>query len=405
MKIIKNISTGIVILFLVNIGCTPNENVPMDTGTVPEIIKVTAPEKWNSLSASSARIEAKVSDPQGQANIAAVTIALYDHPQQNLVYSDSLYDDGSYYHPRSGDVLGGDGVFCNTFLATEIIGQSESIEYTFRFIATDTDGNVSQVVERPVIIGANSLPAIIEINAPDSLSTSVIQDLVFTITVADSDGIDDITHAWFESKNITRGFTIIEKDLYNDGDFENHGDVSATDAIFSTRISEDFVRGKIGDYDLIFHVTDSFGDQNPVDAVHRMNISNQPAEILEITIPKTIQIPIQTGTYHRELLTARVSDADGLADIDSVYFYSRKPDGTMANNGLPIIMVDNGLPFNIEKYWEETGDLVAGDGIYSFSLLVMDTQSPGEYTFSFYVRDKAGNRSEPVTRTVGLIGN
>jgi hypothetical protein len=104
-------------------------------------------------------------------------------------------------------------------------------------------------------------------------------------------------------------------------------------------------------------------------------------------------------------MTAEVLDPDGLADIDSVYFYSLKPDSTYANDGLPILLVDNGLPFNISNAGLEAGDLVAGDGTYSFSILTYHDTVTGLYTFSFFIRDKAGNLTGPVSKTINILGN
>ena len=85
-----------------------------------------------------------------------------------------------------------------------------------------------------------------------------------------------------------------------------------------------------------------------------------------------MSIPTGPGELNRELITAEVSDPEGLADIDSVYFFSMKPDSAFALGGQPLIMVDNGLPYNPGgNLWIETGDETAGDGIYSLSIRLM----------------------------------
>jgi hypothetical protein len=102
-------------------------------------------------------------------------------------------------------------------------------------------------------------------------------------------------------------------------------------------------------------------------------------------------------------MTAEITDPEGLADVDSVYFFSKKPDSTFANNGQPFVLVDNGIAFNPNNPLIETGDGTSGDGIYSLSLLVYNGSIPGDYTFSFYIRDKAGNLTGPVKKTLQLI--
>ncbi len=126
---------------------------------------------------------------------------------------------------------------------------------------------------------------------------------------------------------------------------------------------------------------------------------NQPGEILWVQVPDSIQIPPQ-GTFHKALVKAAVQDPDGLSDVDSVYFYSRKPDGTLANNGLPLVMVDNGKPFNISNPWVDAGDEKAGDGIYSLTILIDNNAQTGRFYFTFYMRDKAGHLSPSVTDSI-----
>jgi hypothetical protein len=50
-----------------------------------------------------------------------------------------------------------------------------------------------------------------------------------------------------------------------------------------------------------------------------------------------------------------------------------------------------------------TGDQQAGDGIYSFSLLVSSEALSGFYTFTFYARDKAANLSAAQVRVIEIV--
>lgn len=127
--------------------------------------------------------------------------------------------------------------------------------------------------------------------------------------------------------------------------------------------------------------------------------NNSPGKILWVEVPDSIQIPSE-GSFHKALVKAAVEDPDGLNDVDSVYFYSRKPDGTLANGGHPFPMVDNGKPFNINNPWVEAGDEKAGDGVYSLTILMDAKAQVGRFYFTFYMRDKAGHLSESVIDSV-----
>jgi hypothetical protein len=343
-----------------------------------------------------------VKDPQGPANLRGVHLIVSESAGGNEIFSDSLYDDGAHSNPNDGDVLAGDGVFSNRFRARDVINSSEQTEFVFRFQAIDQQNNISENWESTVTFSPNSPPEVTQINAPDSVSFLDVNTII-TITVSDSDGIGDISRAYFESEDPIRKITNYEQALYNDGDFENHGDLVAGDSIYSAKLSENFFVGKKGDYNLIFHVEDVSEEQNIEEAKHSIYVENSVSEFLNFSIPESLTIPADSGIVNIGLMQVLVRDDEGLADIDSVYFYSLKPDSNLAQNGSPFIMVDNGFPLNLENPLIETGDFIAGDGVYSLSLLVYTGSLPGTYTFSFYIRDWAGNLAGPVKQTIELI--
>ena len=130
-----------------------------------------------------------------------------------------------------------------------------------------------------------------------------------------------------------------------------------------------------------------------------------PGRIIKIEMQDSIKIPA-TGNFNRALIEVSVEDPDGLKDIKSVFFYSMKPDSSYANNGNPFIMVDNGKPFSFEAPYDGQGDKEAGDGIYSFSMVVFNSPPElpppveGKYIFNFYSRDKDDNLSEVKTDSI-----
>ncbi|MEN8194622.1 MAG: hypothetical protein ABFS12_17510 [Bacteroidota bacterium] len=87
------------------------------------------------------------------------------------------------------------------------------------------------------------------------------------------------------------------------------------------------------------------------------------------------------------IFSVYVTDDNGLSDIDSVYadFYS--PNNPSA---FRVLMYDDGD--------EAHGDLVAGDGTYSFKNIFQNAQ--GERKFEFWARDRAGELSNMITHNV-----
>jgi hypothetical protein len=395
----------LLIMILMGISCSPEENNPVDPGVEPLVSRINMKQKWNNLNTDPYKIEVWVTDPQGIRNIKAVRMTIMQDQNLEVIFEDSLLDDGAYSNPDGGDVLAGDGIFSNQYRADIISAVSEEVAYTLTIEATDEQNHQGQLFSHPLIIGANRSPAIFRIEAPDSLSVEK-PGLLFSITVSDSDGISDVVQAYFESNNLNDDYAKFEQYLFNDGDLENHGDEIPGDSIFTTKITSDFSGGKSGDYDLNFYVQDSYGEKNKEVYSHRIYIGNLPPVIEGIIMPDTIHIP--TGSdYNYKMISVQVSDPEGLSSIDSVYFFSLKPDSTLANSGHPFTMVDNGKAFDISNWllYANYGDQQAGDGKYAYALVVMKDFEPGIYTFIFYVRDKAGNLAGPISKDIKLISD
>jgi hypothetical protein len=398
MRYISIITYMFVMSFIVFMNsCNEDTNPPLGADGNPSIIEITMQEKWNKHTKQPYKIEAKVEDPQGRDDIAVVQFSVYD--SDILIYTDSLYDDGAFYHNKDGDVVAGDGIFTNLFMPDQIFSEENVGTFVFKFIASDRAGNDSKVAEKIIDCASNYPPYILYISAPDAYPWST-SEVVVQVAVADSDGIDDVLHAFFESREINSGVTKFEEFLYNDGDLDNHGDVVSGDSLFSVKLDSTFGVAKKGAYDLLFFAQDSYGEKNIVVPSHPITVENAAPLFKSISIPSSIIRP--AANYKRELMFVEVADAQGLADIDSVYFYSLKPDSTWANNRIPLLLLDNGLPFNPSNPIIETGDVQAGDGKYSFSLIVESDFALGTYTFFIYIRDKAGNLAGPQTRHVTI---
>jgi hypothetical protein len=399
----KYIIIGALAITILLLACK-EDNTPIDVEQIPTIIKVIIPDKWNMSSSSYYRIEVTAQDPQGLPNLAGIYFEVLEANKESIIFVDSLYDDGAYFHPNDGDVIAGDGVFSNRFTANEIAPTDDINEYVFTFIALDREGHQSKEYERIVAFAPNYRPRILQVSVPDTFPW-ITTGIVFSITAADSDGIDDIVTAYFESQDVVTGANKFEADLFNDGDLAVHGDTTAGDSIFSVKLDSTFRVNKQGEYDLIFQVEDSYGAKNTYIPNPRIFVGNTGAKFLSINVPSYMARPLTPGDYNRELMTVEVSDPQGLADIDSVYFYSLKPDSSWANLGKPFLLVDDGRPFNESNPDPETGDLVANDGIYSFSIIVYNNPQTnlGTYTFYIYIRDKAENLTGPEVRQITII--
>jgi hypothetical protein len=140
----------------------------------------------------------------------------------------------------------------------------------------------------------------------------------------------------------------------------------------------------IGNYLLQVYGTNSeTHNSNSILANFLVIRQNDPPFIEYVIAPDTIIVDIPTVSF---VVSAKVFDLQGRADINRVYFNSYRPDGVPAS-GNPFTMFDNGDRNG------PSGDLVANDGIYSLRINITQENLKGTYRFDFYAVDKSGSRS------------
>lgn len=343
-------------------------------------------------------VSARVTDPQGVRTVRFVLVEIRSAGGE-LVAVDTLFDDGAYFHPEDGDVVAGDGVFTGRI----VWRWSGSVELSFKLAlrAVDQEDHESAPVERLILARRNHPPAILQLEAPGRLPSGFEGTQRFRAMVADSEGLADV--AMVRLQGLRSGVEAFSARLYDDG---THGDRHPDDGWFELEIDASFGAGKAGEYLLRAQAFDRTGAQSsPWDQT--LWIENGPPVVAQVDLPDSVAKPPSGSVAVR--ITAKVRDPQGLEDIRSVGFLSLKPDGTYANNGQPIPMVDNGLPFDPALYPQPFyGDEVAGDGVFTFTMVVYsDAEAAraglppvlkGEYRFRFQAMDWVGQKSETVER-------
>ncbi|MFQ3597727.1 MAG: hypothetical protein SNJ55_05270 [Chloroherpetonaceae bacterium] len=151
-------------------------------------------------------------------------------------------------------------------------------------------------------------------------------------------------------------------------------------------------RSEIEPFTLVVNAFDEFG-RSGGNGRARVVVRppNARPQLLSVVSPDTVRV----GQFL--VLKATVNDSDGLGDIASVFYFSRRPDGVLANQGNPIQMYDDGgaNPFS--------GDDIAGDGIYSFRAQVPPTTLLGTFTYTFYARDRFDAQSDSLVRQTVIL--
>ncbi len=170
-----------------------------------------------------------------------------------------------------------------------------------------------------------------------------------------------------------------------------NGDILPLDGIYARKFDSPLPEGTGGSVRFEFFAL-SAGDTSSI--TDNLGLVNLRPVILSVSAADTLILPSE-GAYRLDTVRATVTDPDSLADIMTVSFTSLKPDSTLANNGNPITLADNGDP----TWWDKS----AGDGIYSRITFLPSDALTGDYIYKFVARDLGGAVSDTVYHTVVVV--
>ena len=120
-----------------------------------------------------------------------------------------------------------------------------------------------------------------------------------------------------------------------------------------------------------------------------------PPVIEELIIPERIQRPAAGEPAQSLIFIAEVSDPDGLNNVRTVEFWNESDPDTR----YPLCDDGNLSPCGSSI---ESGDVEAGDGLYTRTVFILSSNSLGFNTFIFEAIDRAGLRSQQVSHTVEI---
>ncbi|MBK7267196.1 MAG: hypothetical protein IPI12_12880 [Ignavibacteriales bacterium] len=169
------------------------------------------------------------------------------------------------------------------------------------------------------------------------------------------------------------------------------GDEVAGDKIYSLKVpmSSGYISGE---YRSEYYASDNSGESYRLAVskfVYDNGAANQEPVISDLVAPDTLVV-LDTTVFR---ITMKAIDPNGKQDLSRVYFVVTRPDGT--SNNAALLMYDDGN-FN------DHGDEVSGDDIYSIIVSVFSTNQKGEYTFTFTAEDRGKKKSTQLIKKIVL---
>lgn len=324
-----------------------------------------------------------VEDPQGLEDIDRVVYEIYDSVQ--LVSQNLMRNDGT-----QGDVLPHDGRFTGK-VTSQLVGGRPG-RFRIGCVALDRAGHCSDTLYfyfRTICGAPNFPPQILSVGCPDTLTTESRTQVILSALLQDPNGLADVDSVYCD---IVLPYEILPAasiQLYDTG---MHGDEQSSDGIYTYQgdLSETLIRA--GMYRFRFRAKDKHSAESlPVVRFVSLVMPNRPPVLTNLSAPDTVSRNIGRPFT----LSIQVEDPEGLGDILRVYFHVTKPNG-LPSEGNPFAMYDDGDVI-------QHGDAVAGDGIYSRTIVISPQNDLGVYRFDFYAEDRSGALAGPLTHLMTIV--
>jgi len=184
-------------------------------------------------------------------------------------------------------------------------------------------------------------------------------------------------------------------------------DTTAGDGRYTGRFDSTLSCKLVGSYKVEFIAYNKSGTSSNI-VIGNFNVSNSNnnrPSVNYVISPDSLRRPSGTGSDSVNIgfLQAWPTDPEGICDVDRVYFYSFRPDGTPGNNGNPISLLDDGNQVNC--------DSVAHDGKFSICIKIVNnpftpgyTGPPqiGNYRFRYFAKDIGGLESDSLVKFINV---
>lgn len=376
----KKYFIGLALLILLCTACTVKDPLRSEENAAPSLSGLRFVQTVLVAQDTLYPVSVKVTDPQGISDIAQV-LGSVQKPGTSSGKQIEFRDDG-----QNGDIIPKDGIFYFN-LTLEDFNTGTGI-YLLQIEARDLADLASEVLTDTIFVMAGDPPKILNVQAPDSVDEAGLSAINFTIDVKDFEGLDDVDSLYANLYYPWQDAPFYQL-IFHAG--SSLGDSLTTQDSFQYQKDLSSVLKIPTDYTFKFIAVDRNGLQSVhVQKTIKVNRPNDAPILSNLVAPDQVTLPAEGDI--NILLTVKVDDAQGDADIEKVWFDTIKPDGN-PSSGNPFAMYDDGL----------SEDITARDGVYSLKIYMTSTNDPGTYTFNFQSQDRSGAKSNIISHELTVV--
>ena len=167
-------------------------------------------------------------------------------------------------------------------------------------------------------------------------------------------------------------------------------DSIANDGVYGAAFPFSLIRAQAGIYRIeIVATNEQQTSSNKISLAFNAtrNNSTPTLDATSLVAPDTIDRPVSGTSLF--FISIAAADSDGIADVKQVYFINL----ASASPSRQFLLDDGGV---IQQGGVTSGDLLAGDGVFSIIFQATPAVPPGVYPFSFKASDSFGAVSDSV---------
>jgi len=239
----------------------------------------------------------------------------------------------------------------------------------------------------------------INLNVPDNVDYSATPTIIPKIEIRSLPAGSEV---WYDVSSLYSNELLNSKVVMkDDGQVQTSGDPTANDNIYSGKFTFD-ASDFTGRYELSFFVKSpdtGGGETQRKIALKTLQFNgaraNEPPVISNLSMPDSVATDVEF------LITLKVTDVNGLSDIQDVYFRLTDPAGLLYEQFF--YLYDDGSSAVVDPSTGKTsGDATAGDGTFTRRLSFRSTSVKGNWNFEFRAKDKSSITGNIISQKLKL---
>lgn len=242
-------------------------------------------------------------------------------------------------------------------------------------------GVTDPTASSPVVSGIQVTPDVLALDQLGGEGETVTAQITVSADVTDAD------------KDLTAAFVLIRSSSPGQAPLAQEEVPLGNDGRFTLRLDLTVPRASGGQFVVTVFAADAAGNiSNTAYGSIRVSGESAPPEIIAVDMPDQVTRPAVGQPPISIPILATVSDPDGLENVAFVE--------VIVNGAATLRLCDDGGSGTCNNGFGSSGDVAAGDGVFTLTIQLDSSNAAGTNSFEFTAVDRTGLRSGAVFRMI-----